>query len=211
MNNPQKEKHIPSDDGPPFPRFRETAIPVNLVAELLDSPRDTMAWYPPSLRWIVVRSEAGKQHLESATSLGVHLSSAPVVLICLADTAAWKSAPTHLRQLIADRKITDEKGREVLSRLRAYYSASPDTARRTALANAFIAAHQVLAGAARAGVTGCLVTAFDEVQIKTHFHVPDQFQVAALVPLGYGEGAPTAGSWQVSRATIYEEKFGETV
>jgi hypothetical protein len=31
------------------------------------------------------------------------------------------------------------------------------------------------------------VTEFDEAKIKTHFHIPDHFLVAALLPIGYGE------------------------
>jgi hypothetical protein len=52
--------------------------------------------------------------------------------------------------MIASRKITEEEGREALRRVREYYSSSPDIAKRTALANAFVAVHQILLGAAKA-------------------------------------------------------------
>ena len=70
-------------------------------------------------RWIVVRSEAAKRHLEAAISIEVPLTSAPVILICLADALAWKLAPQRLQEMVATGKITEEKGREVLRQVQS--------------------------------------------------------------------------------------------
>jgi len=71
--------------------------------------------------------------------------------------------------------------------------------------------HQILLGAAECRLSAYWVTEFDEVKIKTHFHIPDPFLVAALLPLGYGEEAlaPAASNLPL-RTLIYNEKFGET-
>ena len=55
------------------------------------------------------------------------------------------------------------------------------------------------------------MTEFDEGKIKTHFHIPDHFLVAAVLPLGYREGtaAPAASKLQAENF-VYHEKFGET-
>lgn len=212
-DNVRAQKKAQLDVGPIFPRFSEQDIGNDCLGRLIEVARLAPSeWNLQTWRWIVVRSEAAKKHLEAATYIKAPLSSAPVILICLADTLAWKSAPQHLQEMIASRKITEEEGREALRRLREYYSSSPDIAKRTALANAFVAVHQILLGAAESSLSAYWVTEFDETKIKTHFHVPDHFLVAALLPIGYHEQtqAPAAGKFP-SPTLIYKEKFGETL
>jgi nitroreductase len=67
-------------------------------------------------------------------------------------------------------------------------------------------------GAAESSLLAYWVTGFDEARIKTHFHIPDHFLVAALLPIGYREEAQPAGSSKLPlRAFIYKEKFGEAL
>jgi nitroreductase len=197
--------------GPVFPHFSNQDVADASLARVIDeaclTPTDLnlQTW-----RWIVVRNSRAKKSLEAATSIKVPLSSAPVILICLADTLAWKSAPQSLQHMIDNRKITAEEGREALRQLREYYSASPEVAKRTALANAFVAVHQILLGAAANSLSSYLVTEFDEAKIKDHFHIPDNFLVAALVPIGYDKKVPVASFPKLPlRSCIYQEKFGE--
>jgi nitroreductase len=195
-----------------FPRFRDQSISDDCLGRVIEAARPVPSdWNLETLRWIAVRGDAAKQYLQGAAYIKVPLSSAPVVLICLADTLAWKSAPEYLREMIASRKITEEEGREALHRMREYYSSSPDIAKRTALANASVAVHQAVVGAAESSLLAYWVTEFDEARIKTYFHIPDHFLVAALLPIGYGEETPApAVSALPSRTVIYKEKFGES-
>jgi nitroreductase len=195
-----------------FPRFSSQAIDNDCLARIIEAARPTPSeWHSQSGRWIVVRGEASRKYLQTATYLKVPISSAPAVLISLADTLAWKTSPQYLQEMITDRKITEEEGREALRRVREYYSSSPETAKRTALANAFMAVHQILRGAAESNLSAFWLTEFDEGKIKTHFHIPDHFLVAALLPIGYREGAtaPPASKFRVD-TFVYHEKFGET-
>jgi nitroreductase len=196
-----------------FPRFSEQDIADDCLGNVMEGARLAPSeWNLQTWSWIVVRGDAAKKYLEAATSIKVPLSSAPVILICLADTLAWKSAPLYLQEMIASRKITEEEGREALRRLREYYSSSPDIAKRTALANAFVAVHQVLLGAAESSLSAYWVTEFDEAKIKTHFHSPDHCLVAALLPIGYREERRASPVSKLPLYTfIYKEKFGETL
>ena len=56
------------------------------------------------------------------------------------------------------------------------------------------------------------MTEFDEAKIQTHFHIPDHFLVAALLPIGYREEtqAPPVPKLPL-HSLIYKEKFGETL
>jgi nitroreductase len=212
VDNQRSHKKALLDVGPVFPRFSAHDVADDCLGRIIEIARSVPSeWNLQISRWIVVRSEAAKKYLETATYIKVPLSSAPVTLICLADTLAWKSAPQSLQEMIANGKITEEEGREVLGRLREYYSASPDIAKRTALANAFVSLHQVLLGAAEAQLSAYWLTEFDEAKIKTHFHIPDHFLVAALLPLGYGEESSTPAVSKVAlRTLIYKDKFGES-
>ena len=196
--------------GPIFPRFSKKDVADDCVGNLLEVARLAPSeWNLQTKRWIVVRGGAAKQYLETATCIALPLSSAPVILICLADTLAWKSAPQYFQEMIASRKITEEEGREALRRLRDHYSSSPDVAKRTALANAFLAVHQILLSASECRLSAYWVTEFDEGKIKAYFHIPEHFLVAALIPLGYHEEAsPAPLSMLHLRTKIYREKFG---
>jgi nitroreductase len=210
-DNARAHKKAPLGVGPLFPRFSEQDIADDCLQHVIEVARLAPSeWNLQTWRWIVVRGNAAKKYLEAATYIKAPLSSAPVILICLADTMAWKCAPQYLQEMIACRKITEEDGREALRRLREYYSSSPDVAKRTAMANALVAVHQILLGAAECNLSAYWVTEFDEARIKTHFHIPDHFLVAALLPIGYREEAqpPTVSKLALS-TFIYKEKFGE--
>jgi nitroreductase len=197
--------------GPAFPRFSRQDVADACLGRIIRISRVTPTdWNPETWRWIVVRREGAKKYLENATHVQAPLSSAPVVLICLADTLAWKSAPQYLQEMVAGGRITEEEGREALHRVWEYYSSSPEVAKRAALANAFAAVHQILLGAADCNLSAYWVTEFDEARIKTHFHIPDHFLVAALLPLGYREETPEPPTTALPlNPYIYKEKFGE--
>ncbi|MBZ5514097.1 MAG: nitroreductase family protein [Acidobacteriia bacterium] len=160
-------------------------------------------------RWIIVRSEPGKQQLESAAYSEVPLSRSPIVLICLADTAAWKTTQKQLQEMVAAKILSAESARNVLNRIHRHYSASPQSAERAALANAFLAVHQVLTAAACCQVPARWVSVFDEKKIQTYFHIPDQFLVAALVAIGHEDKDTPATFKLPAQLFVYHEKFGE--
>jgi len=193
-----------------FPRFSEQDVDDAHLERVIDLARLAPSeWNLQTWRWIVVRSGAAKEFLETATYVKAPLSSAPAILICVADTLAWKSAPQRVQEMVAARELTEAEGREALRRLREYYSSSPETARQSALANAFVAVNQALVTAADYKLSAYSVTELDEAKVKTYFHVPDHFLVAALVPIGYTQGpAPKAISKVRSQTPIYKEKFG---
>jgi nitroreductase len=211
-NNGRIEPRTHLDVGPMFPHFSKQEVADEHLAWVIDvAHQGGPEWNLRPWRWIVVRANAAKARLESASHIEVPLSSAPVILICLVDTLAWKSAPQHVRELVSRKKITEGQGHEILNRVQEYYSASPEIAQRTALADGLVAVHQALLGAASCGLSAYWVTEFDEVKIKTYFHIPDQFAVAALLSIGHCDGpSALAASKDPPGTLIYQEKFGET-
>jgi nitroreductase len=198
--------------GPIFARFTEQDVPDSSLQHIIGCARlSPSEWNFQPWRWIVVRSNVGKNLLEAATYIKVPLSSAPVVLVCLTDTLAWKMAPQHLEEMVSNHKLTEEEAREALHKIREYYSASPQIAERAALANAFVALHQLLLAAAECDLSAYWVTEFNEQKIKTYFHVPDQFLVAALFAVGYRDRSlPPPVAKLPLKSLLYREKFGES-
>jgi nitroreductase len=197
--------------GPIFTRFSSQEIPDACLNHLIELARLAPSeWNFQPWRWIVVRSEPGKRQLDSSIYLPVPLGSAPVVLICLTDTYAWKTAPQRLQEMVASEKMTQEQANEVLGKIREYYSASPEIARRAALASAFVALHQMLLAAADCELSAYWVTEFNEQKIKDFFHIPDSFLVAALMAIGYRDGSmPPPAPKLPLVSLVYKEKFGE--
>jgi nitroreductase len=111
--------------------------------------------------------------------------------------------------MVASHKMTEEEAREALRTIREYYSASPQIAERASLASAFVALHQLLLSAGECGLSAFWVTGFNEQKIKTYFHIPDQYLVAALFAVGYGEPSlPPPASKMPLQSFLYREKFG---
>jgi len=197
--------------GPWLESFEAREIPEACLEHVLaavrgaSTPGDAQVW-----RWIVVRNQEAKRQLEDALPIRFPIHTAPVVLICLADTAAWKSAPKRLQDMVARGQLTETQARDALSRMRDYYSVSPEAAKRGALSGTFVALHHALAAAAECGLSTYWLTEFNETSIKAHFHVPDSFLVATLLPLGYCEAkTPATISHTTSASQVYREKFGE--
>ncbi len=197
--------------GPIFSRFALREIPESCLEHVIELARHSPSeWNFQPWRWIVVRNESGKRLLEASTYIKVPLSSAPVILVCLADTQAWKSAPQHLQEMVANKKMTEQEARAALHKIGEYYSISPEIARRAALANSFIALHQMLVAAADCKLSAYWVTEFDELRVKTHFHIPDHFLVTALLAIGYLDEALTSHTPKLPiHSLVYKEKFGE--
>jgi len=208
-NRPSGESRLPSRQV--YPGLNPKGVPDMSVERLFQvaqlSPTE---WYFEPWRWIVVRSEAGKKLIASTAYLDAPLAQAPVVLICLADTAAWKKAPRRLLDLVAEKKMSEDDLQDILRRIREYYAASPQRAQRAALAHAYVALHKIVQAATECHLSAYWVNAFDEQKIKTHFHVPDRYLVAALLGIGEGEASSPPARKLSLESLVYSEKFGES-
>jgi nitroreductase len=195
-----------------FARFDSQPVPEECLRQILAlaSLSPTECYFRP-WRWIVVRSQVGKQVVEAATMTATPLGTAPVVLICLADTTAWKTAPQQIQEMVAKKKLSPQRAQEVLRGIREQYASSPELAQRATLAHAFAALHQILIAVADCELSACWVSAFDEPKIKAHFHIPGQFLVAALLGIGHAERPLSPPPELPLQSLVYQEKFGQAL
>jgi nitroreductase len=193
-----------------FARFNGEPVPEECLRHILELARlSPTEWYFQPWRWILVRSHAGKQVVEAASLVAAPLSTAPVVMICLADPGAWKTAPQQIQEMVARQVLSALNGQEILRKIREQYASSPELTQRAALAHAFIAVHQILIAAANCDLSAYWVSAFDEQKVKAYFHIPDHFLVAALIGIGYAEKTVAPLPELPLQSHIYEETFGE--
>jgi nitroreductase len=196
--------------GSNFARFNAEPVPEECLRHILELARlSPTEWYFQPWRWILVRSQAGKQVVESASLVEAPLSTAPLVMICLADIGAWKTAPQQIQEMVTRKELSALNGQEILRKIREQYAASPERAQRATLAHAFLALHQILIAAADCNLSAYWVSAFDEQRIKAHFHIPDQFLVAALLGIGYADKPLPAAPPRPLASLFYHEKFGQ--
>ena len=193
-----------------FACFDGRPVPEKCLNRILDRARPSPGdgYFQPS-RWLVVRRTAGKQVAQSASYVEASLLTAPVVLICLADPSAWKTAPQRIQEMIAKRALSAENAHAILRKLRAQYASSPDFAQRAALAYAYFAVNQAFMAAAGCNLSPRWVSEFDEKRIKTYFHIPDHFLVAAIIGLGYTEEDLPRRPEPHPQAPAYYEEFGQ--
>jgi nitroreductase len=195
--------------GPSFTPFSDRQIPEDCLKRVFESARLAPSeWNFQPWRWIVVSGATGKALLQESTYIQAPLATAPVLVVCISDTLAWKSAPQHLREMVVRQKISEEDAREVLRKIREYYSLSPVMAQRAALASAFMALHQIVRAAADCELAADWVSEVDEERIKKHFNVPDNFLVSAVVALGYRENSQASIPKLPLRSLVYQDKFG---
>lgn len=193
-----------------FARFNGEPVPEECLRHILELARlSPTEWYFQPWRLILVRSQAGKQIVESASPVEAPLSTAPLVMICLADIGAWKTAPQQIQEMVSKKELSALNGQEILRKIREQYAASPERAQRAALAHAFLALHQILIAAADCNLSAYWVSAFDEQKIKAHFHIPDHFLVAALLGIGYADKPLPAAPPLPLTSLFYHEKFGQ--
>lgn len=195
--------------GPSFTPFINRQVPEECLRRVFESARLAPSeWNFQPWRWIVVSNATGKALLQDSTYIQAPLASAPVLVVCISDTLAWKAAPQHLREMVVRQKISEEDAREVLRKIREYYSLSPVMAQRAALASAFMALHQIVRASAECDLAADWVSEVDEERIKQHFNIPDQFLVAAVVAIGYRENCQPPIPKLPLQSLVYQEKFG---
>ena len=176
-------KKSPWGVGPMFPRFTEKNIGDDRLGQIIDSARLAPSeWNLQSKRWIVVRADAAKEQLETATYLRVPLSCGARHRHLFSRHPALGNLPrSTFKQWLpagksARRRVASRYGGCAIT-----IPLSAEVAWRTALADAFLSVGQFIRGAADYGVSAYCIAEFDEAQIKTHFHVPNHFLVAALL------------------------------
>jgi len=174
-------------------KFKFTPIPEAFITQLIEAARlaPSGSNVQPT-RFVVIKSEDVRAQLSQATPLPF-VSQAPVVIACCVDTESLGGMVTRARELKEAGafagtpldKIDPEK----------YAKGKPmDPAKAEAYLrlNAAIAIDHITLRAVDLGLGTCWIMMFDQEKVKQILGLGDNYNVVALIPVGYADQDPNA-------------------
>lgn len=140
-------------------------------------------------RVAVLRDPARKAKLRALAWDQPKVTEAPVILMFLADTEAWKMySPSFERQfsaLVESGRYKPEARGAFAASLESLYGEKPDKSLAFAVKNTAFLAMTVMYAAADAGYVTHPMDGFDHDGVKKAFGIPDQFWIPLLLAVGH--------------------------
>ena len=194
--------------------YRPDPVPAPLLRELVDLALEAPSSFNLQARSVVtVAGAQGRAALAEATGGQPHPQEAPVVLVFVAESAAWRE----------DRGDVWETGHRRGAWSEAFAAASPASARlfyeerrakglerECAVKDAIIAASFLMIAAEAAGLAGSPMGGWDEHAVKRAIGIDgrDDLHIALLVSLGYPAETRLHPGRRDRSLTCFSETYG---
>ncbi|HZK84781.1 MAG TPA: nitroreductase family protein [Desulfosporosinus sp.] len=187
-------------------KFKSDPVPEALVTQLIEA-----AQLAPSgsnlqpTRFVVIKSEAVRVQLSQATPLPF-VSKAPVVIACCVDAESIGDMGTRARELKEAGAFAgtplDKMDPESYAKRKPM---DPTTAEAYLRLNAAIAIDHITLRAVDLGLGTCWVMMFDQLKVKEILGLGENYNVVALIPVGYPDQDPkTRPRIELSRILLKE-------
>src|SRR5665648_59914 len=187
-------------------KFKSDPVPEALVTQLIEA-----AQLAPSgsnlqpTRFVVIKSEAVRVQLSQATPLPF-VSKAPVVIACCVDAESIGDMGTRARELKEAGAFAgttlDKMDPESYAKRKPM---DPTTAEAYLRLNAAIAIDHSTLRAVDLGLGTCWVMMFDQLKVKEILGLGENYNVVALIPVGYPDQDPkTRPRIELSRILLKE-------
>lgn len=152
------------------------------------------------IRVLVVQSHADLQAVRSACYGASSCTTAPLVLLCMADLSQDNEAPVRIQELVQAGLIGEcsEMPRTHITGRQMRLKLGSDMA----LVNAAIAVEHIVLQAQHMGLGSCWVHHFDHGEVRQHFKLPEHLALLTLLPVGYA--AQTPGPRPIRSSILYE-------
>ena len=174
-------------------KFKSDPIPESLITQLIETARlaPSGSNLQPT-RIIVIKSDAARAQLSQASPLPF-VSQAPVVIACCVDAESFGGLGTRAKELMEAGAFKDTP----LDKMdpESYAKSKPmeqTTAEAYLRLNAAIAIDHITLRAADLGLGTCWVMMFDQEKVKQLLGLGENYNVVALIPVGYPDQHPTA-------------------
>jgi len=174
-------------------KFKSQPIPETSIAELMEAARlaPSGSNLQPT-RFVVIKSEAVRAQLNQATPLPF-VSQAPVVIACCVDTESLGGVETRARELQEAGAFTDTPLDKMdLKDYAKRRPMDPATAEAYLRLNAAIAIDHLTLRAVDLGLGTCWIMMFDQEKVKQLLELGENYNVVALIPVGYPDQNPKA-------------------
>ncbi|MDO0825788.1 nitroreductase family protein [Desulfosporosinus nitroreducens] len=174
-------------------KFKSEPIPESLIIQLIESAR-----LAPSgsniqpVRFVVIKSDEARRQLSQATPLPF-VSQAPVVIACCVSTESFGGLGTRMRELMEAGAFTDTPLETMDTE--SYAKRNPmdqATAEAYLRLNAAIAIDHITLRAVDLGLGTCWVMMFDQEKVKQILGLGENYNVVALLPVGYPDQNPNS-------------------
>ncbi|SPF53050.1 Nitroreductase family protein [Candidatus Desulfosporosinus infrequens] len=174
-------------------KFKSDPIPETVVTQLIEA-----AQLAPSgsniqpTRFVVIKSDVVRAQLSQATPLPF-VGQAPVVIACCVDTESMGGMVTRARELkeagaFADTPL-DKMDLESYAKRKPMDPAAAEAYLRL---NAAIAIDHITLRAVDLGLGTCWIMMFDQEKVKQILELGENYNVVALLPIGYPDQNPNA-------------------
>jgi len=188
-------------------RFQHRPVPLELLEHILQAGCETQSsWNLRPWQFIVVRSEVKRDQVLRHCVESGPATTAPVLIVGLANPRAWKQAPERLAELARHGRLAADSHAAHLGRIHRQWSVG-DAARVLAIAQTHGALQQICASAASHTLCAHWVNEFDAAALARTLHVPDPLVIVGVLALGFCDQPATLPSAPFSRA-IFSEAYG---
>jgi len=174
-------------------KFKSDPIPESLITQLIESARlaPSGSNIQPT-RFVVIKSNEARRQLGQATPLPF-VSQAPVVIACCVSTESFGGLGTRMRELMEAGAFTDtpleKMDTESYAKRNPMDQATADAYLRL---NAAIAIDHITLRAIDIGLGTCWVMMFDQEKVKQILGLGENYNVVALLPVGYPDQNPNS-------------------
>ncbi|MER7908393.1 nitroreductase family protein [Streptomyces sp. NPDC096068] len=192
--------------------YRPDPVPPTLLRELVDLAMEAPSSYNLQARSVVIVSgEAGRRALIEATGGQPHPREAPVTLVFVAESGAWRENLDEVRATASRLGAwAEEFDAGLPESVRLFHEDLRDRGleREYAVKDAMIAASFLMIAAESAGLATSPMNGWDEGQVKKAIGIEGRgdLHIALLVPLGY----PAETRRHPGRRDPSLTRFGET-
>ena len=174
-------------------KFKSEPIPEEFVTQLIEAARlaPSGSNLQPT-RFVIIKSDVVRSQLNQATPLPF-VSQAPLVIACCVDAESFGGLGTRARELkeagaFADTPL-DKMDSEDYAKRRTMDQATAEAYLRL---NAAIAIDHITLRAVDLGLSTCWVMMFDQEKVKQILGLGENYNVVALIPVGYPDQNPNA-------------------
>ncbi|MFI5535503.1 nitroreductase family protein [Nocardia sp. NPDC051900] len=191
--------------------YRPDPVAPELIEELLElTMQAPSAWNMQDRSIVVVTSESGRAALSEAAFGQPQPREAPVVLVFVADAAAWRDRNADIAEL-AGRNGAWNAEFTAMFDTRAEYLALEQRGllRENAVKNAMIAATYAMLAATGLGLASAPMNGWDAESVKQAIGIGDRadLAIAVLVTIGYSDTAPPHPGRRPRERTVFAERF----
>ncbi|HWQ41902.1 MAG TPA: nitroreductase family protein, partial [Desulfosporosinus sp.] len=174
-------------------KFKSDPIPDALITQLIEAARlaPSGSNIQPT-RFVVIKSDTVRAQLIEATPLPF-VSQAPLVIACCVDSNSLEGLGTRARELKDSGAFAgtplDEIDPESYAKRKPMEQATAEAYLRL---NAAIAIDHITLRAVDLGLGTCWIMMFDQEKVKQILELGENYNVVALLPVGYPDQKPNA-------------------